>query len=149
MRLSPNFELAEFVVSREAAARGIDNTPPPAVVENLKSLALALDQLRGVVLKGAPILITSGYRCTRLNAAVGGSPNSAHMQGLAADFIAPHFGTPAEICQAIVRHDVKFDQLIYEHTWVHFAIAARPELARGQIFTFQNGKYLPGIVERA
>lgn len=147
MRLSPNFDLTEFVVSREAAARGIDNTPPPAVIANLRSVAMALEQLRSVVLKGMPIVVTSGYRCLRLNAAVGGSPNSAHMQGLAADFIAPHFGTPAEICQAILRHDIAFDQLIYEHTWVHFALGHR---MRHQVLTFQrDGKYLPGIVEKA
>jgi hypothetical protein len=81
MRLSPNFELAEFVVSREGGARGIDNTPPPALLDNLRKVALALEQIRAVALNGAPILITSGYRCSRLNALVGGSPSSAHMEG--------------------------------------------------------------------
>lgn len=36
---------------------------------------------------GIPIQITSGYRCAKHNAAVGGeSPNSAHLTGEAADF---------------------------------------------------------------
>ena len=35
---------------------------------------------------GIPIQITSGYRCTAHNAAVGGKPNSAHLLGEAADF---------------------------------------------------------------
>jgi zinc D-Ala-D-Ala carboxypeptidase len=147
MRLSPNFDITEFTTSREAAARGIDNTPPPALLDNLRKLAMALEQIRAVALNGAPILITSGYRCGRLNALVGGTPNSAHMQGMAADFIAPHFGTPAEVCHAIVRHDLAFDQLIYEHTWVHFGLGFR---MRHQVLTLADGgRYLPGIVEKS
>lgn len=144
MRLSPNFDLAEFVVSREAAARGIDNTPAPAVVENLRRLAMELERVRSVALGGAPILITSGYRSLRLNQIVGGAPSSAHMQGFAADFIAPHFGTPAQVCQAILRHDLQFDQLIYEYDWVHFGIA---EKLRHQVLTYRRGRYDAGIVE--
>jgi len=34
---------------------------------------------------GRPIIINSGYRCERRNAAVGGSPLSAHLFGLALD----------------------------------------------------------------
>lgn len=147
MRLSPNFQLAEFVVSREAAARGIDNTPPPALLDNLRKVAEALEEIRDRVLAGAPIAITSGYRCSRLNAAVGGSPSSAHVEGLAADFIAPHFGTPADVCHAIVRHGIAFDQLIHEHDWVHFALGPR---MRHQILTYLGGgKYAPGILEKA
>jgi zinc D-Ala-D-Ala carboxypeptidase len=147
MRLSPNFELAEFVTSREASARGIDNTPPPAFIPHLQQVADALERVREVALGGAPIFITSGYRCPRLNSLVNGSPSSAHMTGFAADFIAPHFGTPAEICNAIIRHGLAFDQLIYEYDWVHFGLAAT---LRHQILTYAGGgKYVAGIVEKA
>lgn len=36
-----------------------------------------------------PLFITSGYRCQRHNADVGGVPNSHHMRGLATDIICP------------------------------------------------------------
>jgi zinc D-Ala-D-Ala carboxypeptidase len=147
MRLSPNFELAEFVTSREASARGIDNTPPPAFIPHLQQVANALERVRSVVLGGRPITITSGFRCPRLNTAVGGSPQSAHMTGFAADFICPSFGTPVEICHAIVRHGIPFDQLIYEYDWVHFGLALT---FRNQILTYAGGgKYVAGIVEKA
>jgi zinc D-Ala-D-Ala carboxypeptidase len=145
MRLSPNFELDEFVVSREAAARGIDNTPPPVIVENLAKVANALEQIRANVLNGAPIRITSGYRCARLNAAVKGSRNSSHMDGLAVDFIAPQFGSPVQICHAIARCGFRFDQLIYEFTWVHLGIA---QPMRHDVLTYQGDElYVPGIVD--
>lgn len=34
---------------------------------------------------GEPLLITSGFRCAAHNAAIGGSPKSQHLLGLAAD----------------------------------------------------------------
>lgn len=34
---------------------------------------------------GSPIIITSGFRCTRWNKRVGGKPGSIHMTGKAAD----------------------------------------------------------------
>ena len=36
---------------------------------------------------GKPVNITSGYRCAAHNKAVGGDPNSSHMQGMAADVV--------------------------------------------------------------
>lgn len=42
-----------------------------------------LDKLRAAY--GAPVQITSGYRCPARNKAVGGHPNSQHVLGSAAD----------------------------------------------------------------
>jgi len=55
---------------------------------------------------GRTIEISSAYRCPQLNAAVGGAPSSQHVQGLAADFVCPDFGTPLEIALAIGRSDI-------------------------------------------
>lgn len=38
---------------------------------------------------GKSVNITSGYRCVSHNKAVGGDPNSSHMQGMAADIVVP------------------------------------------------------------
>ena len=72
MRLSPHFTLAEFVTSQEAARRSIDNTPAPDVVERLRRTAAGLEAVR-IRLGGAPIIVTSGYRSSQLNDAIGGS----------------------------------------------------------------------------
>ena len=45
--LSENFTLDEFVFSQTAARLGIDNTPSPEVLANLKRLAQALEQAAG------------------------------------------------------------------------------------------------------
>ena len=48
-----------------------------------KLLISRLQLVRDIV--GVPIYINSGYRCEAHNKAVGGSPNSQHVQGRAAD----------------------------------------------------------------
>lgn len=50
-------------------------------------LAASLQKLREAW--GKPLTVTSGYRCARHNAEVGGVPNSRHMRGLAADVAVP------------------------------------------------------------
>ena len=87
MQLSPNFSLSELVYSETAEKNGIDNTPPPEIVENLKRLAAGLETVRALL--GAPLEISSGYRCVALNEAVGGSGASQHLLGLAVDFACP------------------------------------------------------------
>lgn len=50
-------------------------------------LAASLQKLREAW--GRPLTVTSGYRCARHNAEVGGVPNSRHMRGIAADVAVP------------------------------------------------------------
>lgn len=141
MKLSANFHLDEFVTSQTAARRGIDNTPSPEVIKRLRNTAKGLERVRAVL--GKPILISSGYRSPALNKAVGGSATSDHINGDAADFISPGFGTPIAICRAIVAAGIKFDQLIEENgRWVHIGFGPR---MRGQILTMRNGKYTAGL----
>ena len=132
MRLSPNFTLAELTVSETAARRGLDNSPPPEIIENLKRLADALQQVRRL-LDNKAILISSGYRSHEVNAAVGGSARSDHCKGLAADFISPSYGSPDYIIKAIVASDIPYKQVIREFDrWVHFSIPDKDEAPRRQ-----------------
>ena len=131
------FTLEELTQSDTAVRLHIDNTPPGNVVEVLHDTATRMDQVRDL-LKG-PVQVLSGYRSPKLNTAIGGSPNSAHMSGRAVDFVCRSYGTPLQICQKIVSAGVKFDQLIQEGTWVH--ISFDPQM-RNQVLTavFSNGK---------
>jgi zinc D-Ala-D-Ala carboxypeptidase len=143
MQLSPNFSLGELVYSETAEQNGIDNTPPAEIVENLKRLAAGLEAVR--TLLGAPLEISSGYRCPALNEAVGGSASSQHVQGLAADLACPAFGSPLEVAQAILRSGMEFDQCILEYgRWVHLSFSDAP---RGRLLTIynENEGYLAGL----
>ena len=132
MRLSANFTLAELTVSEIAARHGLDNTPPPEVIENLKLLAQSLQTLRSFFGNNA-IIVTSGYRSPEVNQKVGGSKNSDHLRGLAADFIVPSFGTPDHVIRAVLASHVPFKQVIREFDrWTHFSIPAPGEAPRNQ-----------------
>ncbi|MGC4076269.1 MAG: D-Ala-D-Ala carboxypeptidase family metallohydrolase [Rubrivivax sp.] len=120
-RLSPHFYLSEFTHSQAAVRLGLDNSPPAAAVSNLRRLAQVLESVR-TSLGNAPILVSSGFRSTAVNAAVGGAPSSAHLSGCAVDFTAPAFGSPRQICRRLLDAGAVFDQLIFEGSWVHYAI---------------------------
>lgn len=146
MKLTEHFTLDELIFSEFAARRGIDNQPSGAVLESLRMLANGLERVRAVL--NVPIHISSGYRCGPLNLAIGGARNSAHVTGFAADFIAPKFGSPLEVCKQIAASAIDFDQLIHEGgRWVHISFA--PTMRREVLTaTFVNGRphYTPGIV---
>ncbi len=141
--LSPHFTLAELIRSDIAIRKGIDNTPPAEVLENLRLLAAGLERVRDVL--GRPVHISSGYRSPKLNAAVGGSKTSAHMQGLAADITAPAFGSPEDVVRALAKEmaTIQADQIILEfppNGWVHVGF---PDVTmpRGQVLVYKGGAY--------
>ena len=113
-----------------AARAGIENQPTEVALHNLSRLAGALELIRSHACGGAPIIVTSGYRCTELNRIIGGVPDSNHVLGRAADIICPRMPTtllfdrirrmgPSETGEGLIR----WDELIEEcATWVHFAI---------------------------
>jgi len=145
MVLSDHFTIEQLTASTTALKRGIDNVPNAEQVQNLTELAQTLERVRDLL--GHDLYIDSAFRCPKLNTAVGGSVTSAHLEGYAADFVCPNFGTPSEIGKAIQVSEISFDQLIYEGTWVHISIDPR---MRMEVLTahFSGGKasYTTGIV---
>ncbi len=122
MQLTEHFTLAEFVRSETAENKHIDNTPSQEVVDNLRALCRnVLEPAR--VAFGAPIYITSGYRCPALNKAVGGKHTSQHLRGEAADLQVRGVKNLRKLYNAILDHGV-FDQLLFETNksgakWIH------------------------------
>lgn len=117
--LSSHFTLAEMTRSVTGARKGLDNTPPPQIVDQLILTADRMEKVRSL-LGDNPIRITSGYRSPAVNKAVGGSATSAHRTGHAVDFTCPAFGTPAQVAAHLAKHLTGYDQLIEEFgDWVH------------------------------
>lgn len=123
-----HFSLRELTRSATAQRLGIDNTPPAEAVKALHDLCdQILDPLREAW--GAPIIVTSGYRCPRLNAAVGGARRSQHTLGQAADIrtLSDTREDNRRLHDLIIKLHLPFDQLIDEYgcDWIH--VSYRPD----------------------
>lgn len=99
LKLSQNFNLSEFTCGMSNPCKhcgGVAFIDP--------QLVLLLEDIRATV--GKPIRILSGYRCKQHNTEIGGSKNSMHMVGAAAD-IAPPQGMSVsrfyDLCQLAVK----------------------------------------------
>ena len=118
-----HFTFDELIHSDTADRLGIDNSPTSGAIQCIDGLVTnVLDNLRDGW--GRPIIVTSGYRCKELNAAVGGTHNSQHLKGQAADIVSDDF----EAFRRFVRRwckDNEFDQCIFEHSggkeWIHIS----------------------------
>jgi zinc D-Ala-D-Ala carboxypeptidase len=138
MQLTPHFSLAELTTTNTK----IDNTPSKEVIEVLRTTAFYMEKVREI-LGNVAITINSGYRSPDVNRQVGGTSNSSHTYGYAVDFTA-YGHTPLTISNILSKSNLKFDQLIYEKTWVHISFDPR---MRGNILTLKGkGKYVKGIV---
>ena len=121
MKLSQHFDLSEFTRSESAKREGLDNTPTAEHLQNLKVLCEKV--LEPIRLRFGSINISSGYRGKMLNHFIGGSVNSDHCVGRAADLDMDDVGTGVtnkEIFEYI-KDNLEFDQLINEfnYSWVH------------------------------
>jgi zinc D-Ala-D-Ala carboxypeptidase len=134
MTISEHFTLEELSFSEAAARLGLDNTPGPTVIINLRLVAAAMEKIR-TLLGDRPIAVHSGYRSAEVNRAVAGVVTSAHCAGLACDFVCPAFGTPSEVALAILKSDIEYDQLILEYGWVHIGLAREGLLSRREALT--------------
>lgn len=88
MSTSNYFTIVDLMKSTTADHLNIDNHPSDEVREELELTVCKVNLISLIAhAYGTTIRVTSGYRCKRLNQAVGGVNNSLHMQGRAVDFI--------------------------------------------------------------
>ena len=123
-----HFTIYELTKSATASRKGIDNTPDEVAIKNLIRLVdNILDPLREAW--GAPIIVTSGYRCGRLNKAVCGAAKSQHQHGQAADIrtVSDKPEDNKKLFDLIRELKLPYDQLIdeYGYNWVHVSYSSR------------------------
>ena len=155
MNLSPHFSLQEFCRSDTAQRLGIDNDLPAALLPAAKVTAAMLERIRdhlsAVAGKPIPIILTSGYRNPATNKAVGSGPTSDHLEAAAADWRAPAFGSPTDICRELAPlvGSLSIGQLINEFPsatggWVHVSTRV-PTKAVNRIITITRAGVQAGV----
>ena len=122
------FTLNELIKSDAAKRSKINNTPNKQEENNLIALVEnILDPLREAY--GKPIIVTSGFRCERLNKLVNGSKTSQHRTGQAADIrtVEDTVEENKKLFDLIQELNLPFDQLIdeYNFDWVHVSYSPR------------------------
>lgn len=114
-----NFKISELIHSDVAIKHNINNMPDINSLDCLLNLIVyCLQPIRERLKK--PVIITSGYRCPKVNEKVGGSDTSQHMKGQAVDFVVNGM-SPYQIYMKILNSDIEYDQLILEPSWVHIS----------------------------
>lgn len=129
-KLTEHFTLEELIASSTAKARKIDNTPDIKSRENLSKLCKeVLQPIRNKY--GNCITINSGYRCPKLNTAVGGAKTSQHLTGAAADISCSATSKAYLfnlIKEMIDKGEITVGQLIWEYgtkkepNWIHVSL---------------------------
>lgn len=116
------FSINELCHSNTAEKLGIENVPNSYQKANMENLINhLLDPIRQMW--GKPIIVNSGFRCVKLNEAVGGAKNSEHMSGCAADITTGNKADNKKLFDMIRNSSLEWRQLIDESgfSWVHIS----------------------------
>lgn len=146
-QLTEHFSLEEVTTSPTAKSLKIDNSLPPNLRGAVMNTAQGMERVRTVL--GVPISISSWYRCQKLNEALGSKSTSQHPKGEAVDFMVHDLGALSKVCKLLQKYsyEIKYDQLILEHTWIHISWNSIPNaVQRSEVLSLlSTGKYAPGI----
>ena len=144
--LSPHFSLAELTKSSTASRLNINNTPDDVSIEALKLVAVNI--LEPVRERYGAFTPSSGFRCQKLNSAIGSNANSQHTRGEAVDFELVGVDNYNLACWC--QDNLKFDQLILEcydgspHSgWVHISYIENKN--RSQVLTISSKGIFEGL----
>lgn len=124
MTLTDTFDLAVLTHSDTATRLKIPNVPSEEEKANLRKL---YDNLLLPLVKAMPgeLSVTVAYRCHKLNAKIGGKPNSQHTKGQAADLEYRENGVEMnhKIIEKVRELGLEFDQCINERNgaWIHLS----------------------------
>lgn len=127
------FTIRELTKSATAVRKGINNNPSKEIEKSLTALIdNVLDPLREKW--GAPIKVSSGYRCPALNRAIGGAAGSQHMKGEAADItsLSDSRDDNMKLLKLLLESGIPFDQVISEDVdtknrpnWIHVSYTTK------------------------
>ncbi len=139
MKISKHFTYEQCIKSESAIRLGIPNVPNANQVESMIQLSeKVLDVVKD---KFTDCFVTSFFRSTKANQAVGGSATSQHCKGEAVDIDS--VSDNRKIFQ-FIHENLDFDQLLWEYgdtlqpAWVHVSFKSTGN--RRQVLRVQKSK---------
>ena len=111
-------------------------------MDNLNLLGILLQDIRDII--GKPMTISSGVRCPELNKKAGGTADSRHQKGLAADIQVKGMSA-MEVFDAIRKAKLPLLQKaiiegVKGKEWVHIQVRTAKDTAPTQYFATKDGK---------
>ena len=111
-KLTDHFTVQELTKTDQNGLQKTNTKEGLKISDKLQALAEFAEEVRTVI-RNCPMVITSGYRCEKLNKAIGGSKTSEHLKCEAIDFI-PKKMSAFKALGYILISELKWDQLILE-----------------------------------
>lgn len=137
IQLTPHFTWAELCTTTHKDLAKTNLEEAKKIMGRMYMLAGFAERVREII--GRPLIINSGFRCVKLNNAVGGSLTSQHLYAEAID-VRVSGKTASDVFNMIAASDLKYDQLILEKVgsaqWVHVSIGSKKEKLK-----YATGKY--------
>lgn len=137
MNLTAHFKLEELACTTHKDLAKTNLEEAKKIMGRMYMLAGFAERVREII--GRPLIINSGFRCVKLNNAVGGSLTSQHLYAEAID-VRVSGKTATDVFNMIAASDLKYDQLILEKVgsaqWVHVSIGSKKEKLK-----YATGKY--------
>jgi zinc D-Ala-D-Ala carboxypeptidase len=127
MALTPHFTFNELTCTNLSALQVANRKEAELYMKPLKALAEMLEVVRK---RFGAVIVLSGFRGPALNTAVGGSSESQHLRGEAADIVCKKGCTLEDLHKWIVTESgIRFGQCILEKppkrmAWVHLSLGA-------------------------
>lgn len=141
-QITENFSFYELTNTSHTVLLERNREYAEKLKDNLNLLGLLLQDIRDVI--GKPMTISSGVRCPELNKAVGGTADSRHQKGLAADIQISGMKAQA-VFDAIRKAKLPLLQKaiiegVKSKEWVHVQARTATDTAPAQYYATIDGK---------
>lgn len=141
-KITENFSFYELTNTSHSELLEKNRKYAAELDNNLNLLGILLQDIRDGI--GKPVTISSGVRCPELNKAVGGTADSRHQKGLAADIQVSGM-TSQQVFDAI--RNMKLPQLqkaiiegVKGKNWVHIQCRTAADTKSTEFYATTDGK---------
>lgn len=136
-KLTSHFTIEELTRTDEKDLQETNYKEGLKIKDKLVKLAEFAESVRAVL--DCPLIITSGFRCEKLNAKIGGSAMSQHRFAEAIDFI-PKDMSAFEAFTKIIISGIAYGQIILEKRGIGHIIHISKGFKRQKLYSARLGK---------